>query len=86
MLWLAGYCTPEISITEQRMRCDVGFYSEFGFSFRLRASTVPHIHATQDVQKAAGKLPKDTETCIVEGGNHRGFASYTLQPLDWEVR
>lgn len=35
--------------------------------------------------KAADKLPKGTETCVVEGGNHRGFASYSLQPLDWEV-
>lgn len=40
----------------------------------------------QDMQKAVVKLPKGTETCIVEGGNHRGFASYGRQPLDWEVR
>lgn len=35
--------------------------------------------------KAVDKLPKGTEICVVEGGNHRGFASYSYQPLDWEV-
>ncbi|CAN0090721.1 unnamed protein product [Scytosiphon promiscuus] len=39
----------------------------------------------KDMQKAANKLPAGTETCIVEGGNHRGFASYSRQPLDWEA-
>lgn len=35
--------------------------------------------------KAVDKLPKGSETCVVAGGNHRGFASYSHQPLDWEV-
>lgn len=35
--------------------------------------------------KTVDKLPKGAETCVVEGGNHRGFASYSRQPLDWEV-
>lgn len=39
----------------------------------------------QDMQKAIHKLPTDTEICVVAGGNHRGFASYSNQPLDWEV-
>ncbi|CAM9961673.1 unnamed protein product [Ectocarpus fasciculatus] len=39
----------------------------------------------KDMQKAVDKWPKGTETCIVEGGNHRGFASYGRQPLDWEA-
>lgn len=40
----------------------------------------------QDMQEAMKGLPKGTETCIVEGGNHRGFAAYSRQPMDWEVR
>eukprot|EP00752_Nemacystus_decipiens_P003850 g3542.t1 len=39
----------------------------------------------EDLEKAAHKLPKDTESVVVEGGNHRGFAHYTRQPLDWEA-
>ena len=38
------------------------------------------------MQKAVDKLPRGAEICVVEGGNHRGFASYSRQPLDWEVR
>lgn len=30
-------------------------------------------------------MPKGTETLIIEGGNHRGFGSYTHQVMDWEV-
>lgn len=40
----------------------------------------------QGLEKSAHKRPKDMETVVVEGGNHRGFAHYTRQPLDWEVR
>lgn len=40
----------------------------------------------QALAKSAHKLPKDTDKITVEGGNHRGYASYTWQPLDWEVR
>ena len=39
----------------------------------------------QAMEKSAHKLPKDTEKVVVEGGNHRGFASYDWQPFDWEV-
>lgn len=39
----------------------------------------------QDMLAAMDKLPKGTETCVVEGGNHGGFASYARQFLDWEV-
>ncbi|CAM9500439.1 unnamed protein product [Ascophyllum nodosum] len=37
------------------------------------------------MEKSAHKLPKDTEKVVVEGGNHRGFASYDWQPFDWEA-
>lgn len=40
----------------------------------------------QDMQRAMDKLPRGAEICVVEGGNNRGFASYSRQPLDWEVR
>ena len=39
----------------------------------------------QAMEKSAHKLPKDTEKVVIEGGNHRGFASYDWQPFDWEV-
>eukprot|EP00752_Nemacystus_decipiens_P003849 g3541.t1 len=39
----------------------------------------------EELKKAAHKLPKDTETIVVEGGNHRNFAHYTRQALDWEA-
>lgn len=39
----------------------------------------------QDMEKSAHLMPKDTETFVVDGGNHRGFACYNRQPLDWEV-
>lgn len=39
----------------------------------------------QALKRSAPRLPKNAEIKIVEGGNHRGFASYTWQPLDWEV-
>ncbi|CAM9173446.1 unnamed protein product [Hapterophycus canaliculatus] len=53
-------------------------------SLLIRGSRDPFT-LEKDMQKAADKLPQGTETCIVEGGNHRGFASYTHQPLDWEA-
>ncbi|CAM9500507.1 unnamed protein product [Ascophyllum nodosum] len=37
------------------------------------------------MEKSAHKLPKDTEKVVIEGGNHRGFASYDWQPFDWEA-
>lgn len=39
----------------------------------------------QDIEKAKEKMPKGTETLMIEGGNHRGFGSYTHQAIDWEV-
>lgn len=30
-------------------------------------------------------MPVGCEYVVAEGGNHRGFASYSWQPLDWEV-
>eukprot|EP00752_Nemacystus_decipiens_P016500 g14749.t2 len=39
----------------------------------------------KDMKKAMDKLPRGAEVCIVEGGNNRGFASYSRQPLDWEA-
>ncbi|CAM9661813.1 unnamed protein product [Laminaria digitata] len=39
----------------------------------------------KDMLKTMDKLPKDTETCVVDGGNHSGFGSYSHQLLDWEA-
>lgn len=40
----------------------------------------------QDIEKAKEKMPEGTETFMIEGGNHRGFGSYTHnQGMDWEV-
>lgn len=47
---------------------------------------ISFLNLRQAMEKSAHKLPKNTETVVVEGGNHRGFAHYTRQPLDWEVR
>lgn len=51
-----------------------------------RAASLTAVRGKQDMQKAVDKLPRGTEMCVVEGGNNSGFASYSRQPLDWEVR
>lgn len=56
------------------------------FRPRPRAAPLTAFWGTQDMQKAVDKLPRGAEICVVEGGNNRGFASYSRQPLDWEVR
>lgn len=53
-------------------------------SLVIRGSRDPFT-AEKDMQKAVDKLPRGTEVCVVEGGNNRGFASYSRQPLDWEA-
>eukprot|EP00903_Cladosiphon_okamuranus_P006492 g6351.t1 len=50
----------------------------------LRGFRDPYVPA-EALARSAHKLPKDFETVVVEGGNHRGFVSYTRQPLDWEA-
>ncbi|CAM9222912.1 unnamed protein product [Scytosiphon promiscuus] len=50
----------------------------------LRGSRDPFC-PEEALKKSAHKLPKDTETVVIEGGNHRGFGSYGWQPLDWEA-
>lgn len=47
---------------------------------------VPSPAYFQALANSSVRLPKGAETVVVEGGNHRGFASYAWQPLDWEVR
>ncbi|CAM9223043.1 unnamed protein product [Scytosiphon promiscuus] len=50
----------------------------------LRGSRDPFC-PEEGLKNSAHKLPKDAETVVIEGGNHRGFASYGWQPLDWEA-
>lgn len=52
-----------------------------------RAAFRRPLHGAEQAMKASShKLPKGAVTVVAEGGNHRGFASYSWQPLDWEVR
>lgn len=53
-------------------------------SLIIRASRDPYC-PKETLEQSVPKMPTGLETVVVEGGNHRGFASYSWQPLDWKA-